>query len=756
MSVKIEGQKIPAPVSNEVQVSGSASLEQKKFEWNTPLLYSNNPNHSKTRTVSVGLFSTILVLPALVSLIVDLGRRVAFAMGKCDGKSYSLVDKITPFATRAFNSVSKLTEKVSQSVKNLFKKKEITPEQALQIANDASKKEMKSLVKQIVQTYHDENNARDNAAPAARKAVEKRLELHDKLANEMGEYTIRNSSSDTLTADMRNLDREIEKMFDDAGKNSVFTTVRTMHDRVVNTGKIACREFLEGSKSFEPSLKNVDQRVRVEIAKKDFRNEAKADEKQAAQKLMQVLKGYVDSQGVELDQAKAAVREVAGDALVETFKKSFAASNDVAESHNKGLVQKGAILAEAKSKELITDEELVECGSGSFVDLDTLTDSAAVELARHLAEHPLDDKGASEKLAKIVRDLIEQRAFRSFDDANKFEAEVNKRTAKILAGSSKDLQAVLDRLSKSAPPSKKAEIEAAKKKAQLAEAKARMKAEMEAAQAKELEQANSAYDHYVGDLRKLLQKEKVVKDEKLPAYRTLEAERKQIVKEYQELINRKVIITGCDKPVLLSEAEKYYEREMLKIFNITNPATREAALKKFTSQEFVGDLEKLISERKDKDSDLQKNARVMSLKASEIGGLINEIVALSEKCKAFRNENSKLLGKVSKEQTAVMVGLKTKESEARKYIVQSFEREILGIKPRGFIAGDVEIDELAATEKEEVAPEVKAAASSAPEEEVEKTPPVEPKQEEPVKAPSKNWGQTLWGFVPRFPIFTQG
>lgn len=69
-----------APVAPAAPVVEATAKEAtQSFEWNVGRLYSSEPGKSSFRTWAVRILSTLLVFPLVLTLLVDLGRRLAFS-----------------------------------------------------------------------------------------------------------------------------------------------------------------------------------------------------------------------------------------------------------------------------------------------------------------------------------------------------------------------------------------------------------------------------------------------------------------------------------------------------------------------------------------------------------------------------------------------------------------------------------------------------------------------------------------------------
>src|SRR3990167_2817979 len=87
----VEESKQDNDESSVMTVEATASRpEQQKFEWNVTRLFVHNQAHSMARTWGVRVLSLLIGLP---TLLLDLGRRLAFAVSMVNGKSFSLIDK---------------------------------------------------------------------------------------------------------------------------------------------------------------------------------------------------------------------------------------------------------------------------------------------------------------------------------------------------------------------------------------------------------------------------------------------------------------------------------------------------------------------------------------------------------------------------------------------------------------------------------------------------------------------------------------
>ncbi|OGN56205.1 MAG: hypothetical protein A2796_04670 [Chlamydiae bacterium RIFCSPHIGHO2_01_FULL_44_39] len=106
----------PTPV-----VEATVKGKKPEFESIMKTSFSKGQGHTMTRTVAVGLIST-LFFPLLV--LVDLGRWLAFSVGLVNGKSFSLIDKTSDACQKVANKIYVLwngtvEKRVGKDVKNL-------------------------------------------------------------------------------------------------------------------------------------------------------------------------------------------------------------------------------------------------------------------------------------------------------------------------------------------------------------------------------------------------------------------------------------------------------------------------------------------------------------------------------------------------------------------------------------------------------------------------------------------------------------
>lgn len=205
--------KLPsAPDSEEgvVQVEGSvdtvAPQQQKnRFEWNVERLFVHNPEHSKTRTWAVRVVALIAFVP---TLLLDLGRRLAFSVGLVDGKSFSLIDK-----------ASGASKAMADKVNAYMTPKELTREEK----NELSKTKFAMHAKEIVKGYSKVDKAQTFSSDDAKKGLNLIQKNRGALVCEVNDFVARNADSTADFGAQINLARSlVREAINDAARDRFF------------------------------------------------------------------------------------------------------------------------------------------------------------------------------------------------------------------------------------------------------------------------------------------------------------------------------------------------------------------------------------------------------------------------------------------------------------------------------------------------------------------------------------------------------
>jgi hypothetical protein len=196
-----------ASVTGE-SIAVEGAVQQRRFESIlTNQIFIRKEGESLPRAVAIGL----IALPLLPLIAVyDLVRYGLFRYGKCDGKSWSLIEKANAKAAT-----------LAEKVKSLVQKKELTP----QDPNLQSEVKMRSYVKQIIDGFRALNGGFFNSFFDSERAQQGEKQIaqgKDLLAQEIATYVNRNARADNFAACLAGVKDYINAYFIEAGKGDVY------------------------------------------------------------------------------------------------------------------------------------------------------------------------------------------------------------------------------------------------------------------------------------------------------------------------------------------------------------------------------------------------------------------------------------------------------------------------------------------------------------------------------------------------------
>lgn len=238
------------------QIEATAvTVQDKKFEWNVETLFTHNPEHSTARTWAVRILSLLAMIPVF---ILDLGRRVAFALDLVDGKSFSLIDK-----------VSFGCQKLSSQIDDVGASKELT----LDEQNDLSKRAIQSHAKKLVEGFEKINGGRFHtnnsfSSPYALEGSRQVYKAAGKLVADIQKYVDQNALHATDFIEHLNAAKKlVEDAIEKASVNKFFVTNKVVHS-VKPMKEAALEEFQKVLNSKRSSI--AEQFVNVAFEEPHF------------------------------------------------------------------------------------------------------------------------------------------------------------------------------------------------------------------------------------------------------------------------------------------------------------------------------------------------------------------------------------------------------------------------------------------------------------------------------------------------------
>ena len=525
------------PVTSESAVTGTATVTAKKFESNLGRLYSRLEGETKAHAWAVGIISTVLVLPVLLTAIVDLGRVIGFTIAKknataakyFDGKSFSLLDKLSA-------ACKSLAAKTNNVFKSIITPKKLTTEEL----NIRSEKTMKSQVADLVSAYKaldkkayftGEGEERINAARKALLATAN--ELINRNVNTAGELK---GVKEAVEAKMTQLIKE-------ASGESIFISHKT--DRFGPSELLSFRILRDfaGSQMFS----ELPGQMMFGRATGEFSLPGKFDEHflEMAMKetdLPATLKVGIDQKMITPEQAKAVVKEQAPILFSKGLEQGLVAASKA----------ENTFLKQAAVLDIVTVDEAKRIRAEVKPEMDMLVIAAA----RDVLSKQIPEKEVEDHLAKAALKLKEQGKI----DGN-LEGEFASKTLELLKATKQaEVAENNERAQVQANEDLRMQEEAAAAEAVVAaeEAAIAQKVAEQAALFGTFKTLESTIEKHQAQLASLIQK----RDE-------LNAECKRIVNEEERLQGTKVWIVRNNKKeqVNLLEASNIQHAEVVRIEN---------------------------------------------------------------------------------------------------------------------------------------------------------------------------------------------
>lgn len=503
------------------QMSVEGTVEQNKFESMIGRTYSRQEGESMAKAVAIG----VIVFPLLPLLaLYDAVRYGLFQYGKCDGKSWSLIDK-------ANKQLAILSAKVNAATE----KKELTIEDL----NAQSEQRMRHYAKQIVDGFRALNQSQFFDSSKAMKGEKQIARGKEALAREIAAYLDRNvARSEHFAAYLRQVGDYLRSCFMELGGDDVFVANKTERKNpqplLASFAKGEFDAFLEGNEHLARSY--------LALARRNYQNDQTAnsaetegaqpsappEEEQpgmpvappkAVETLVRNLKAGVDERIVTEGQSKEVMQEL----VQAVYPKAIAAGGP-----EKGAAAVKDVLGEGVDQALLGEQDVAQISENVRPTPSELAAVVVENIVHHRAEGP------------VVLDQMIANAADELEAQSKLDPE-----EKVLF-----LNVARDLLNGF-------EV----KWAEEAEAAARQ-AQLEAEEAAAL-QAKLIAQGKMADLLQTLLGNVAVEQQallgKYEAYQALAAERAQTLAAFNALLATKVVIGGTE--MTIPQAFEYLERE---------------------------------------------------------------------------------------------------------------------------------------------------------------------------------------------------
>lgn len=505
------------PSAPAIEVAGSVQTER-HFEWNLGRLLFQREGESNARAWTVRVLSILFVFPVVLTAIVDLGRRLGYAIGNVsptvgkyfDGKSWSLIEKLSSAAEKAssiFNSTPKGP--------------------TLQDLNRQSTQAMQSAVVKLIDGFRKLDGGclgHDSFSTPTAKAGEKQIDKAQKeLAQAVHVFLSHNvAKTEDYAAQLENLKGYIRKLIQSEAADDFYIenkTLRTGPRQLVAT--VAFNEFLKAlEETFQPVF--ADQFIRLAIQEPD---------------VAQRLKMGVTQEILTPAQAKQAIEQYAPVVYSQHLETGFSEASTAVQE----------LLDSARTNELVSPEEAEAINSKIQPDVAKLVTAAVQQIARKYTPRT-NDAIVREQLSSIADQLM---AEKRLDPQNKTTFLIDGET-QFLA-----LKAV-----------REAESEAQKQLREQAELREKQAAE--AAEAQRIEQVQKAADQaellgQFKDFLALIAKKQTKLDDSFHKHDQMVIEQQQIANDMDKLLKTEVVML-CEgnqvKMGLLKASAVYYQEKV--------------------------------------------------------------------------------------------------------------------------------------------------------------------------------------------------
>lgn len=582
-----------APVSTPaVEVAGTVQSVERNFEWNVGRLFKHEEGHSKARTWAVRVLSVALVLPLVLTVIVDLGRGLGFMIGNksatvgkyFDGKSFSLIDKVS-------TGVKTISDKVRVAYKNFMH-----PEYTVEQLNQFSEKAMKAHVAKLVDGYRSLNGGRIHSndsfsTPTALAAENQIVQAQKDLIAVANEMIARNATQvEGFESYTQSVNDKIDAMIREAAGDDRFVANKTVREGTPELmSEVAIREL---DKACEANQPVVAQQF-VEVAKQD-------------EDFVAALGSGIEQEVLTEAQAKQAL--IAQAPVV--FSESLESGLDAAVKAEKEFVES------AVEAEIITQEEGAQIASKAAVVQLAAAAAKDVQKSRTPAEKP---EAVQAKIVKAADQLIRDKKLAS-TDKSVFMTEVQKNLQAAAAAAEAD-RIALD------TARQQAEVEA-QQQTQAIEAE-------RLAQVKKAEDQSNLFGKF-NDLLTILTKKQVSLTEQIELRDKLNVEREKLTKDHDNIVNTTVMVKGNQETLL--KAEQLYQAELNKISakkNLTD-AERSAQINALVSSgDFSEQIIELMTKLKELTPELQAKTKEVSDAAEKVENINVELQTLVQVYRVF-------------------------------------------------------------------------------------------------------------------------
>ncbi len=300
-------QKLEYAGAPEVEATVETS-QGEQFEWNVEKLFVHNPEHSEARTWFVRIISLLIGIP---TLILDLGRRIAFSLDLVNGKSFSLIDE-----------ASDACKAISEKVNALSQPEELTIEDL----NENTKQSIETHAKKLIEGLDKINGGifHTNNSFSSPYALEGEIQVRKsalKLVEDIQKYVAENAAaSGEFMQQLNTAKGLVEKALQAASKDKIFVTNKVVYSSIPMRDQ-ALLKFQDAMNGSRPAI--ADQFVSALFQEPNFVKNLKKGvqsellTKERALEALQTQSEKVYSQGLErgIHAAEKGVSDLLSEAI---------------------------------------------------------------------------------------------------------------------------------------------------------------------------------------------------------------------------------------------------------------------------------------------------------------------------------------------------------------------------------------------------------------------------------------------------------
>lgn len=612
----------PSAPPASVNETAAPQIQKDTFEWNVGRLYSHVEGTSKAKSWTVAILSTVLVLPLILTLIVDMGRRLAFSVGLVDGKSWSLIDKVGAAGQAVASGVSSVYH-------SIVGQKKLT----LAEHNQNSQQAIRDHAEKLVNAYNSLNGGYFHtnssfSSPMALNAEKEIARAQADLQVEVTRFVARNTKgTEDFGQFVERANLMVRHAISDAAGDAVY-----IDNKVERRGPrarlsdVAFSEFLKGQKSTTNSI--------------------------LAHQFVALARGEPDfsaglARGVEMgvltpNQAKTALVREVHFGYEEGLKTGIDEADGVADH----------LLQSAVQNKVVTEDEAVSVSDSIRPDVEVLAGAAARDVARS----GVADAGELEVMQHLSQaaDKLKHKKRLGDKDESRFLT-----AAKAQITKAKEVVA--------------AEAERAKKEAQEIEAQNIAKIQKAADQ-------TSLLNKFLGMLGLIGKKQEELSAQFLK-FDALEADRQAITDKYEGIRNSTVTVNGQQMTVLVAAGEYAKAISLISNDHRLSPKAKQDKIRDLVNQGFSQQTIDKINELKILEPQLTQVIDQMATLSGEIDQQHEEIARLTAVYKVFRKNN---LGGLEARNRKLVAEQEKRVGEVQRTLDQRFKQ--LAQNDRGFIS----------------------------------------------------------------------